>query len=139
MGKLLFVSILATGHLNVCQQLAKLLIYKYPEHDVYFCVDEEFAKKIKDSCQLFKPVVMEKFDFLNPRKQADFIEKFKENFYRSGLKKYMTNLYSISQFQDLFILMQERIEKIIYEIKPDVILMDHLVDLPFVLNKKIPW
>ena len=139
MGKLLFIFIFGQGHMNVCVNVAKYLLYKYPEHEVYFNVDGEYFKKIKSSCNLFKPVQMDELDFDNPRKEAKFQEKFIDSFFKSGIERFVAALEPVSKFQDLYILCQGRIEKVIAQVQPDVILMDQLCNLPFVQNKKIPW
>lgn len=142
MGKLLFVFSLGQGHVNVCLNIGKLLLAKYPEHEVYFNVNEEFKKKVQNSSHLFKPVVMDKSDPPNPVDpvdEKDSIEQFRLNFYKTGLKKYIAGFDSMVYILDKYIMAQDKIEKVIDQVKPDVILMDQLFNLPFVENKGLPW
>lgn len=132
--------------MNVCVSVAKLLLAKYPEHECYFSTDEEYYLKIKSACHLFKPVLMDKLDEPNPRKTEDFQEEFRENFFRAGLNRYVASFAPISKYEDLYIQAQSKIEKVIDQVEPDVILLDQLFNLPFVenkinpkTNKRIPW
>ena len=139
MGKLLFIFVLGQGHMNVCLSVAKSLINKYPEHEVYFNVDEEFYKKVKSFCPLFKPVLMNKIELPSDDDAKKSKEKFLELFFKTGIEQYFGNFEPISKFQDIYINTQSQIEKVIAQVQPDVILMDQLFSLPFVQNKNIPW
>lgn len=122
--------------------IAKQLLDKYPEHTVYFNVDEEFAPKVKASNGRFIPVLMEKLDQPEPPSEETLEERkerFRRNYLKTGLDRYKHSLEPIERIQGIFINFQEAIEKVIDRVQPDVILIDHLFNLPFVENKNVPY
>lgn len=44
--KLVFYSILSSGHLNVCASLAKVLLDNHPDFEVWFIVDQQWAQRL---------------------------------------------------------------------------------------------
>ena len=128
--------------MSACMTVAKQLLDNYPEHTVYFNVDEEFEQKIQASNALFRPVLMKKLDqpdlpsaeTLEERK-----ERFRTNYMKIGLDRYKHSLVPIERIQEIFICAQDAIEAVIDRVQPDVILVDHLFNLPFVENKNVPW
>lgn len=123
--------------MNVCVSVAKLLLAKYPEHEVYFNTDDVFAEKIKNACHLFKPVIMGEVKF--PESREDSIKKFEESLFEVGLNRYLSNFKDISRIQQIYIMNQSAVEEVIDRIKPDVILLDQLFNVPYVQNKNLPW
>lgn len=138
MGKLLFIFLLGQGHLSVCASVAKALLYKYPEHEIYFLADDEFAEKVKKISPLFKPVLI---DVVKPPTDGDskFMTEFGKNFYKVSKERYSSAFFPFEMIMHIYKLNQKKTEAIINEIKPDVILIDQLFNLPYVENKNIPW
>lgn len=90
------------------KSVAKLLLYKYPEHQVYFAVEnEEYFEKVTNECSLFKAVMIDKLDKPNPRKSKEFQEKFVLNFFRTGIIRYRHAIDPVSKYQDYFIMSQK--------------------------------
>ena len=74
-----------------------------------------------------------------PEEQKENQDKFRENYYKTGLKRYKIVMEPVDFVQDIYIKAQSIVEKVIDQVQPDVILMDQLFNLPFVENKNKPY
>lgn len=57
--KLLFYSILSSGHLNVCASLAKVLLDNHPDIEIWFIADQQWAQRLGRIDSRFKFGIVE--------------------------------------------------------------------------------
>lgn len=107
MGKLLYIFLLSQGHMSVCVTVAKMLLYKYPDHEIYFATDNEYAEKVKKLSPLFKPVIYE-VEKPDPEEEKKFLSEFGKNFYLTGKERQRANFFPFEMMQQIYISNQKK-------------------------------
>uniref|UniRef100_A0AAN0N789 UDP-glycosyltransferase n=1 Tax=Polyphagotarsonemus latus TaxID=1204166 RepID=A0AAN0N789_9ACAR len=139
MGKLLFIFLFGQGHFNICLSVAKKILVQNPEHTIHFVVNEPFKEKIEKISPLFQTISFKKEDEELIKLILGNPESLKETFYLKGGERYIANINILDLFQEFFKILQHGFDEIINNLQPDFILVDSIINLPFVENKNIPW
>ena len=157
--RIVFYPMLATGHVNVVTSLAKILLNQFSnEIEIYFITDKLWKSKLELKDSKFKFSVFEYagYDELRIKNNLEQLEKFMEIplINRYIIDKLKLNLQFLNIFKlffrlvnsiDVFINdsteeeMDIKIEKLIKELNPDIVLCDHFWVLPSLLTSKVNY
>ncbi|CAG2104457.1 unnamed protein product [Medioppia subpectinata] len=137
----LFVPIDAVGHVNACVGIAEVLIQA--GHRVVFVVSDQWRGRLtKYGIQEILLTEEGRDGSVDPGRE------WAERFVSDGvIKKGATaldNMINVMQntMPYLFerqVLLDKKLESLLPTIKPDVMFLDQLIELPSVLKSKIPW
>jgi UDP:flavonoid glycosyltransferase YjiC (YdhE family) len=147
MGKLLFFCAPEYGHMNMSIAIGKAILDRSARsHQVYFIVDENWKKLLFNIDSRFMPLV---FKTPDPPKTEDGREGVPVplqlvelthpfgSLDRVGRNKLFARL--LVKIIDFCESIQDDVDRLVDEIKPDLILIDHFALQPNLVNKGIPW
>ena len=138
--KIVFYSILSTGHLQVCASIGKALLDKKDsDYEVTFIVDKRWPKTLAKIDERFKFAVVE-YELQNMGMRMGKLIKNLEDSLKMNEYDRIYNIWKIFVFEDeLFMLIDEKSEEKIKEINPDFLLCDQNWILPTMINSKVPY
>lgn len=139
--KILFMPVDAVGHTNACIGLAEVL--RDHGHRIVFLINKSFEGKLKKFGFEEKVIADERKSSIENQAQ-----------YWTQMQIEMGNLSPLSSMEkikrgarkriyehvvDTVIQNDDQIKSIVDEIKPDVIIIDHIIAYPSIIYSGVPW
>uniref|UniRef100_A0AAN0LVW8 UDP-glycosyltransferase n=1 Tax=Polyphagotarsonemus latus TaxID=1204166 RepID=A0AAN0LVW8_9ACAR len=137
--KLVFYSILSSGHLNVCSAVGTALLNKFADDvEVYFIAEKVWAEKLKKIDQRFKIGLIDLSS--EEDRIIDVVKDTEKSLNLSHIDsiKFLFEKFFMSDVERLFETDKKSGEQI-KKIKPDFILCDQILQLPAMLEHNIPY
>lgn len=136
--KIAFYCILATGHVNLCASIGKVLLDLFPDQiEIYFFVDELWRQKLEKIDSRFKYVICV-YDTYDEARLKSIIENV-EKFMGMPLIDRLKGVYDLFVYDSTEEEIDKVVEEAIEDLKPNLVLCDQFRLLPSLLTTKVNY